>query len=83
MLIVLAGLLRNVLLVDWRMGTSGGRYLVATLPMLGLAAARGLSLLGGDGRAGRALLAGVSLALLAVNVYAIRATALAYGTLGW
>ena len=78
--VVLAGLVRNILTVDWRMGTSGGRYLVSVMPLLAPVAARGLSALFGDGRWAKVALAIILLALLAVNVLVIRATALAYGT---
>jgi 4-amino-4-deoxy-L-arabinose transferase-like glycosyltransferase len=80
--VVLGGLLRNVLLVDWRMGTSGGRYMVAVLPLLSLVSARGLSALLGERRWVAPGLVLVALLLLAANVYAIWATALGYGTLG-
>jgi 4-amino-4-deoxy-L-arabinose transferase-like glycosyltransferase len=87
---VLGGLVRNILTVDWRMGTSGGRYLVSVTPLLAPVAVRGLSALAcgersrtiGDGRWAKVVLAAVLLALLAVNVLVIRATALEYGTLG-
>lgn len=78
--VVLAGLVRNILTVDWRMGTSGGRYLVSVMPLLAPVAARGLSALFGDGRWAKVALAVILLALLAANVLVIRATALAYGT---
>ena len=78
---VLAGLVRNILTVDWRMGTSGGRYLVSVMPLLAPVAARGLSALFSDGRWAKVALAVIALALLAVNVLVIRATALEYGTL--
>ncbi|MFB3883273.1 MAG: ArnT family glycosyltransferase [Armatimonadota bacterium] len=80
-LVVLAGLVRNVLTVDWRMGTSGGRYLVSVMPLLAPVAARGLSALFGDGRWAKVVLAAALLGLLAVNLLVIRATALEYGTL--
>jgi hypothetical protein len=80
-LVVLLGLVRNVLTVDWRMGTSGGRYLVCVLPLLGLASARGLSALFGDARWARLGLTLISLLMLALNAYAIWATAAQYGTL--
>ena len=79
--VVLAGLLRNVMTVDWRMGTSGGRYLVCVLPLLALASARGLSALFGEGRGARIGLAIVGILLLGLNVAAIWATAAVYGTL--
>jgi len=87
-LLVLAGLVRNILTVDWRMGTSGGRYLVSVAPLLAPVAVRGLSALAcgersrtiGDGRWAKVALAVILLALLAVNVLVIRATALEYGT---
>lgn len=79
--VVLAGLVRNILAVDWRMGTSGGRYLVAVMPLLTPVAARGLSALSGDGKWAKLALAVVALALLGANVLVIRATALEYGTL--
>jgi len=50
--VVLAGLVRNVLTVDWRMGTSGGRYLVSVLPLVAPVAARGLWALFGGGPLG-------------------------------
>jgi len=80
--LVLAGLWWNLLTVDWRMGTSGGRLLLCTLPLLSLAAARGLSALFGDGRAAKLGLAAVVLSVLATNLYALWATAAEYGTLG-
>ncbi len=80
--IVLAGVIRGIMTIDWTMGTSGGRYLVSVLPMLTLASARGLSALFGDGRAAQIALAAICVALLAVNVYAIWATAAGYQTLG-
>jgi len=79
--LVLSGLLRNVMTVDWRMGTSGGRYLVCVLPLLALAAARGLTALFGEGRWARIALAAACLVMLAMNAYAIWATAAGYGTL--
>jgi 4-amino-4-deoxy-L-arabinose transferase-like glycosyltransferase len=79
--VVLAGLVRNALVLDWRMGLTGGRYMVTVFPMLMPAAAGGLSALVGDGRWARLALAVAVLALLAMNVYVIRATALEYGTL--
>ena len=78
---VLLGLMRNVMAVDWRMGTSGGRYLVCVLPLLALAAARGLSALSGDGRWAKPGLAVICLLMLATNVLTILATAAEYGTL--
>jgi len=80
--LVLAGLWWNLLTVDWRMGTSGGRLLLCTLPLLSLAAARGLSALFGDGRAVKLGLGGAVLSVLATNLYALWATAAGYGTLG-
>jgi len=79
--LVLAGLWWNLLTVDWRMGTSGGRLLLCTLPLLSLAAARGLSALFGDGRYARPGLAAAVLSVLATNLYALWATAAEYGTL--
>jgi len=80
--VVVAGLLRNVFLVDWHMGSSGGRYLVCVLPLLGLASARGVAGLLGEGQgAGRAL-AVICLRMRAGDAYVIWATAAAYGTLG-
>ena len=80
--LVLAGLWWNLLTVDWRMGTSGGRLLLCTLPLLSLAAARGLSALFGEGKAAKFGLAAVVLSVLATNLYALWATAAEYGTLG-
>jgi hypothetical protein len=80
--LVLAGLWWNLLTVDWRMGTSGGRLLLCALPLLWLAAARGLSALFGDGKAAKLGLAAVVLSVLATNLYALWATAAEYGTLG-
>jgi 4-amino-4-deoxy-L-arabinose transferase-like glycosyltransferase len=80
-LVVLLGLLRNVMTVDWRMGTSGGRYLVCVLPLLALTAAKGLDALFGEGRWARLGLALVCLLMLALNVLTILATAAEYGTL--
>ena len=80
--LVLTGLWWNLLTVDWRMGTSGGRLLLCTLPLLSLAAARGLSALFGDGKAAKLGLAAAVLSLLAANFYALWATAAEYGTLG-
>jgi len=80
--LVLAGLWWNLLTVDWRMGTSGCRLLLCTLPLLSLAAARGLSALFGDGRAAKLGLWAVVLSVLATNLYALWATAAGYGTLG-
>jgi hypothetical protein len=79
--VVVGGLLRNVLFVDWRMGTAGGRFLVSVLPMLALVSARGLSALFGDRRAAKVGLATVCLLLLAMNLYAIWATGAGYQTL--
>jgi 4-amino-4-deoxy-L-arabinose transferase-like glycosyltransferase len=79
--LVLAGLLRNALFLDWRMGLTGGRYMVTALPLLAPAAARGLSALFGDGRWAKVVLAAAVLVLLAMNLSVIRATALGYGTL--
>ncbi len=79
--LVLAGLLRNALFLDWRMGLTGGRYMVTAFPLLAPAAARGLSALFGDGRWAKVALAAAVLALLAMNVSVIRATALEYDTL--
>lgn len=80
-LVVLLGLLRNVMTVDWRMGTSGGRYLVCVLPLLALTAARGLSSLLGEGRWAKLGLALACLLMFALNVLTILATAAEYGTL--
>ena len=80
--VVVAGLLRNVFLVDWHMGSSGGRYLVCVLPLLGLASARGVAGLLGDGKWARLALAVICLLMLAIDAYVIWATAAAYGTLG-
>jgi 4-amino-4-deoxy-L-arabinose transferase-like glycosyltransferase len=80
--IVLVGLVRNVLLVDWRMGTSGGRYMVAVLPLLSLVSARGLSALLGERRWAARGLALIGILLLAANIYAVWATASEYGALG-
>jgi len=80
-LVVLLGLVRNILTVDWRMGTSGGRYLVCVLPMLSLVAARGLSALLGEGRWAKAGIALLALGMLALNALTIWATAGEYGTL--
>ena len=82
-LLVLAGLWWNLLTVDWRMGTSGGRLLLCTLTLLSLAAARGLSALFGDGRAVKLALAAAVLSVLATNLYALWATAAGYGALGF
>jgi len=81
-LLVLVGWLRLVLTVDWRMGPIGGRFLLAVLPLMALAAARALHRLFGDGKLAAPLLALTSLLLLAMNLYAIFATAAEYGTLG-
>ena len=81
-LVVLAGLVRNVLTVDWRMGTSGGRYLVCVLPLLALTGARGLRALLPRPLASRLVLAAACLLLLALNIHCIWATAAGYGTLG-
>ena len=81
--VVLLGLLRNVMTVDWRMGTSGGRYLSCVLPLLALTSARGLSALLGEGRGAKLGLAAVCLMLLAANLYVIWATAAEYGALGF
>lgn len=81
-LVVLAGIVRLVFLVDWRMGPAGGRLLAATLPMLALVSARGLSALFGGGRWAHIGLAVIGLVLLAVNVAVIWATAAEYHTLG-
>jgi 4-amino-4-deoxy-L-arabinose transferase-like glycosyltransferase len=78
--LVLAGLVRNILTVDWRMGTSGGRYLVSVFPLLAPVAARGLSALFGDGKWAKVALVIVLLVMVVVNVLAIRATGLEYGT---
>ncbi|MCJ7750194.1 MAG: hypothetical protein MUQ65_03725, partial [Armatimonadetes bacterium] len=80
--IVLAGVIRGILTIDWTMGTSGGRYLVSVLPMLGPASARGLSALFGEGNWAKVALAAICLLLLATNLYALWATAAGYGTLG-
>ncbi len=80
--VVLAGLVRNTLVLDWRMGITGGRFMVTVFPMLAPAAARGLSALFGNGRWSRLALGGAVLVLLVMNIYVIRATALEYGTLG-
>lgn len=80
-LVVLLGLLRNVMTVDWRMGTSGGRYLVCVLPLLGLSSARGLSAFFGEGRWAKVGLAALAVAMLALNVWTIWSTAAEYGTL--
>jgi 4-amino-4-deoxy-L-arabinose transferase-like glycosyltransferase len=80
-LIVLAGVVRNVLFIDWRMGPAGGRYLVAILPGLSLVGARGISALFGDGRLAKLALLAAVLMLLAMGILAIRATAAGYGTL--
>jgi hypothetical protein len=50
--LVLTGLWWNLLTVDWRMGTSGGRLLLCVLPLLALASARGLWALFGGGPRG-------------------------------
>ncbi len=81
--VVVGGLLRNVLFVDWRMGTAGGRFLVSVLPMLALVSARGLSALFGDRRGAKIGLAAVCLLLLAMNLYAIWATSAGYQTLAF
>jgi len=81
-LVVLLGLVRNVLTVDWRMGTSGGRYLVCVVPLLALTAARGLSALFGERRWARVGLAAICVLLLALNIQVIWATAAEYGTVG-
>jgi 4-amino-4-deoxy-L-arabinose transferase-like glycosyltransferase len=78
--LVQAGLWWNLLTVDWRMGTSGGRLLLCVLPLLALAAARGLSALFRQGRLAAAL-ALLALLLLCTNAYVIWATAVSYGTL--
>lgn len=80
--VVLAGLVRNTLVLDWRMGIAGGRFMLTVLPMLAPAAARGLGALFGDGRWSRLALAGAVLVLVAMNIYVIHATALEYSTLG-
>jgi hypothetical protein len=80
-LLVLTGVVRNVLLIDWRMGPAGGRYLVAVLPGLSLAGARGISALFGEGRLAKLALLVAVLMLLAMNVHTIHATAAGYGTL--
>ncbi len=80
--LVLAGLLRNAFFLDWRMGLTGGRYMVTVFPLLAPVAARGLSALVADGRWAKVVLAAAVLSLLAINISVIRATALAYGTLG-
>ncbi len=79
--VVVGGLLRNVLFVDWRMGTAGGRFLVSVLPMLALVSARGLSVLFGDRRGAKVGLVAACLLLLAMNLYAIWATSAGYQTL--
>ncbi len=79
--LVLLGLLRNVLLIDWRMGPHGGRYLGPVLPLLAMVSARGLSALFGEGRAAQIALAAVCVVLLAVNIYALWAIAAGYQTL--
>jgi 4-amino-4-deoxy-L-arabinose transferase-like glycosyltransferase len=81
-LLVLAGLARNVLLIDWRMGPAGGRYLQPVVSLLALASARGLSALFGDQKWAAPALVAVCLLLVAMNVYTIWATAEHYGTLG-
>lgn len=81
--VVLGGLLRNLLFVDWRMGTSGGRLLVCVLPLAAMASARGIGVLLGDGKWTSVGLAAICVLMLGVNVYAIWATAAQYGTLGW
>jgi len=80
--LILAGLVRNIFLVDWRMGTAGGRFLVAALPMLVLASARGLSGLSRRPGRGNLWLGAACALLLGMNIYVIRAVAAAYGTLG-
>lgn len=80
--LVLAGLWWNLLTVDWRMGTSGGRLLLCALPLLWLAAARGLSALFGEGKAATLGLAAATACMLGTNLYALWATAAEYGTLG-
>ncbi len=79
--IVLAGLVRNILTVDWRMGTSGGRYLVSVLPLMAPVAARGLWALFGQGRGAKLGLTVVLALLLFANISAIWGTATEYGTL--
>ncbi|MFB3883035.1 MAG: ArnT family glycosyltransferase [Armatimonadota bacterium] len=79
--LVLVGVFRFAILIDWRMGTSGGRYMVAALPLLGPVAARGLSALFGDGKWSKVALLIILVALAAVNALVIRATAAEYGTL--
>jgi 4-amino-4-deoxy-L-arabinose transferase-like glycosyltransferase len=79
--VVLGGLVRNILTVDWRMGTSGGRYLVSVLPLVAPVAARGLWSLFGERRAAKTALAVIALLLLAANLYVIWGTAAEYGTL--
>jgi len=81
--VVLAGLIRGILTIDWTMGTSGGRYVVCVLPLLMLASARGLSALFGEAGWARAALLLICLLMLAVNIYAIWATAASYQTLGF
>jgi hypothetical protein len=81
-LLVALGLLRNVLTVDWRMGTSGGRYLVCVWPLLVLAGGRGMWALLGEGRWAKVGLAVACALMLAMNLWAIWATASEYGTLG-
>ena len=81
--VVAVGLVRNILTVDWRMGTSGGRYLISVFPLLAPVAARGLSALFGDGRWAKLALAIVVVLLVGANIAVIRATTLAYGTWGF
>jgi len=78
---VVGGLLRNVLLIDWRMGSAGGRFLVAVLPLLSLTSARSLSALFGDGRPAKIALVLAVLLMLALNIGVIWATAAEYETL--
>ncbi len=80
--VLVIGWARNVLYVDWRMGTAGGRFLQPVVPLVALVAARGLSALFGDGKWSRAGVAGVCALLVAMNAYAIWATAAGYGALG-
>jgi 4-amino-4-deoxy-L-arabinose transferase-like glycosyltransferase len=79
--VVLAGILHNLLLVDWRMGTSGGRLLMCVLPLAAMTSARGISALLGDGRLAQVGLLVICLLLLAVNLHCIFATAAGYQTL--
>ena len=78
---ILAGIVRGVMTIDWTMGTSGGRYLVCALPLLAVVARGQFSALFGEGRGGEIALVGLALVLLATNVFTIWATAAGYGTL--